>query len=548
MRLYDRLIVAAALFVLSSGFLMAATCTVRRAHELSEGEKELLAADYAEAEAWFGDALAKQPGSEELTAGLVSTLLREQKVKEAADTIAAALKTAPESAALISLRGEVELRQGFPWLAVASANDALRRDPCLARNDLLLARLDSLSSLHASSLKAITMAHQLDPTDAEIRRQWLLTLPLKNRLAEAEAYGASANGNDTEEARRWKEYLESLRKMANEPRKPCRLVSQVEKAQIAFEPVMTGGRWQWGLPVKLNGRSSLLQVDTGASGLLVSRRVAEHAGLKAFSTEEVSGIGDKGSKSGYTAFADKIRIGDLEFEDCQVSVVNSGYVADDLDGLIGMDVFAGFLVTLDFPGKKLLLGPLPKRPEQMNTALSLKTGEEDIDEADAAGESGSSEGKKGDTQGAAPFDRYIAPEMKDYVQVYRIGHNLLIPTALNGSHPKLFILDTGAWATTISPDAAREVTKVQRDYQQRVSGLSGEVANVFKADEVTFTFAHLWQKVDGVASFDNTNISKALGVEVSGFLGAKTLNLLTIRIDYRDGLVKCEYDVKRLYR
>ncbi len=548
MRLYDRLIVAAALCMLSSGFLMAATCTVRRAHELSEGEKELLAADYPKAETWFRDALANQPGSEELAAGLVHSLLRAQKVKDAADTIAAALKAAPESATLISLRGEVELRQGFPWMAVASANDALRRDPCLARNDLLLARLDSLSSLHASSRKAITMAHQLDPYDPEIGRQWLFTLPLKKRLAEAEAYGASSNGNDTEEARKWKEYLDSLRKAADEPRKPCRLVSQVEKAQIAFEPVMTGGQWVWGLPVKLNGRSSLLQVDTGASGLLISRRVAQHAGLKAFSAEEVSGVGDKGSKSGYTAFADKIRIGDLEFDDCQVSVMNSGYVADDLDGLIGMDVFAGFLVTLDFPGKKLLLGPLPKRPEEMNTALSLKTDEEESDEADGSGESDSSEGNEGKRNAAGPFDRYIEPEMKDYVQLYRIGHNLLIPTALNGSHPKLFIMDTGAWATTISPDAAREVTKVQRDYQQRVSGLSGEVANVFKADEVTFTFAHLAQKVGGVASFDTSNISNTLGVEVSGFLGAKTLNLLTIHIDYRDGLVKCDYDVKRLYR
>jgi hypothetical protein len=34
-------------------------------------------------------------------------------------------------------------------------------------------------------------------------------------------------------------------------------------------------------------------------------------------------------------------------------------------------------------------------------------------------------------------------------------------------------------------------------------------------------------------------------MEISGFLGANTLDLLTIHIDYRDGLVKFDYDPKR---
>jgi predicted aspartyl protease len=529
-----------------------------------DAEKVLLAADYAKAEAFYRVELTNKPGSVEATAGLVHALLRHQKVKEAADVVAAALKAAPGSAALISLRGEVELRQGFPWVAAVSATDAFQRDPCLARNYLLLARLDSLSSLHASSLKAITMAHQLDPTDPEIRREWLFTLPLKQRLAEAEAYGNSANGNDADDARGWSEYLDTLRKQASHPPKACRLVSQVETTQIPFEFIVKGAHHEgFGLPVKLNNRSSVLAVDTGATGLLISRRVAEHAGLKAFNAEEVSGIGDKGSQAAYSAFADKIRIGDLEFQDCLVEVLDSNKdVAGDLDGLIGMDVFSDFLVTLDFPGRKLLLGQLPKRPEEMRTVPSLKTSDGDSDETGDGTAGGSAERSKevtGGTQAAAnstarqqtrrgPSDRYIAPEMRDYTQVYRTGQDLLIPTALNGGHPKLFIMDTGSWATTISPDAAREVSKVQRDYMRRVVGVSGEVDNVFLADQVTFTFAYRSQKLDSVPSLDTANISKALGVEVSGFLGAKTLNLLTIHIDYRDGLVKCEYDPKRLYR
>ena len=55
---------------------------------------------------------------------------------------------------------------------------------------------------------------------------------------------------------------------------------------------------------------------------------------------------------------------------------------NDVDGLIGMDVFSHFLVTLDYPMRKLLLGPLPPRPgEAAVAAPSLKTSDEDRDDS-----------------------------------------------------------------------------------------------------------------------------------------------------------------------
>ena len=49
-------------------------------------------------------------------------------------------------------------------------------------------------------------------------------------------------------------------------------------------------------------------------------------------------------------------------------------------------------------------------------------------------------------------------------------------------------------------------------------------------------------------AFDTSRISKNVGMEISGFIGARTLRLLTIHIDYRDGLVKFDYDPNRGYR
>lgn len=559
--------------------LFATSCSVARHHPPNEADKALLAADYAKAAGLYEADLANHPGDAELNAGLVHALLHQQKVQEAADQVKISLTAAPNSAALISLRGEVEFRQGTPWLAAQTALEAEKSDPCYPRNHLLLADIARLNSLYATSRKQIEIAHQLDPEDPNIRGEWIGTLPLQQRIAELEAYLSAPRGDDEEDTRRGKLFLEHLKRLAAEPHKACHLVSSTAAAEIPFALLMRDATHirAFGLEMKLNNRTVRLEIDTGAGGLLVSRSVAEHAGLKPFSETEMGGIGDRGYKLGYTAYADSIHIGNLEFQDCSVSVLNSRSVIQDVDGLIGMDVFSQFLVTLDFPMRKLLLGPLPPRPEEAaQAAPALKTGDTELDDSENSVESGKAERSKPSAQGAdssgkspvneseggtapqvtavakpsphGPYDRYIAPEMKNYTPVYRVGHNLILPAELNGEKTRLFILDTGAWATTISPQAAREVTKVRSDDRLHVNGISGKVENIFTADEVTFTFAHVSQKVRDVVSFDTSRTSTNTHLEISGFLGANTLDLLTMHIDYRDGLVKFEYDPNRGYR
>jgi predicted aspartyl protease len=147
-----------------------------------------------------------------------------------------------------------------------------------------------------------------------------------------------------------------------------------------------------------------------------------------------------------------------------------------------------------------------------------------------------------------PYDRYIAPEMKEYTAAYRVAHNLILPTALNDGKLRLFILDTGATTTVISPKAAHEVAKMHSDARLQVEGLSGKVEKAYVADEVTFTFGRISREAEGVLSIDTSHISKNVGMEITGFLGADTLYLLTIQIDYRDGLVKFDYDPNRGYQ
>jgi predicted aspartyl protease len=549
---------------------LAVSCSVVHHPPLTEADKALLRADYVKAETMYREGLTAHPGEPDLATGLVHALLRQQKVQDAADAVKAALAVSPDSAALIVLRGEVEFRQGAPWVAAQTAQEANKLDPCNPRVLMLFADIAGVSSLYATAQNTIINAHKLDPQDPEIRGEWISTLPLKQRIQEAESYLTEPTGDDAEDVGHLHMALDHWKKLLNEPRKPCHLVSNTSAAEIPFTKLMYDAVRvrAFGLEVKLNNHAARLQIDTGAGGLVVTRSIAERAGLKAFSQTEMSGVGDKGEKAAYTAYVDSIRIGGLEFQDCMVEVLDNKHGLEDVDGLIGMDVFSKFLVTLDFPMRKLVLSPLPPRPgEGPAPAPELKTG--DSSPEDTEGDSdpprpeekpelnsrtSSAQAPNSSTPKLAPVahgpqDRYIAPEMKDYTRVYRVGHNLILPAAINSEKVKLFILDTGAWTTIISPEAAREVTKVHGDSSGlEVKGISGKVEKVYIAENITFRFANLSQKASEVVAFDTSRISKNVGLEISGFLGAKTLELLTIQIDYRDGLVKFDYDPNRGFK
>jgi predicted aspartyl protease len=453
----------------------------------------------------------------------------------------------PNSAILLTALGEIQYREGKPWLAFDTAASALKLDPCNAPLHLLTSRLYQLNSLYSAAAKEIAMAHALEPDNPSIRLRWLETLPGAQRISELEAYLASPTGDDPEEVKHLHFYLDYLKGQAELPHKACRLASDTSTTNISFIRFMRDGNHirAFGLEVKLNDHNAHLEIDTGASGLVVSRSVANRAGLQRISKEgAVGGVGDRGGQAAYTAHADSIKIGSLEFRDCDVEVIDQRNVVDN-DGLIGMDVFSRFLITLDYPMRQLLLGPLPPRPDDVaSTKPTLETanGHDDFDHDDNSGKI---------AQTVAPralHNRYIAPDMKDWTLVYRVGHNLLLPASLNNSSIKLFVLDTGASTTSVSPAVARGVTKVHTNDLLTVKGISGNVDKIYTADKITFKFANLSQTIRDVVAFDTPEVSRSIGMDVSGFIGFTALGETTMKIDYRDGLVNFSYDANRGYK
>ena len=85
---------------------------------------------------------------------------------------------------------------------------------------------------------------------------------------------------------------------------------------------------------------------------------------------------------GWIGLANSIKIGELEFQNRPVTVMDKRSVADE-NGLIGADVFSSFLVDIDIPDRKLRLGELPKRPGDVNQTIKLKTDKDDPDSEQA---------------------------------------------------------------------------------------------------------------------------------------------------------------------
>ena len=80
----------------------------------------------------------------------------------------------------------------------------------------------------------------------------------------------------------WTEYVEFLKATADKPAHACRLASKVEQTEAKLETMYAEDAHRMrgiGLSARLNGRNARLLLDTGAGGIMVSRKVAEKAGL-----------------------------------------------------------------------------------------------------------------------------------------------------------------------------------------------------------------------------------------------------------------------------
>jgi len=495
---------------------------------LAEGKR-------AAAEAAFRESMkAEGPSQEKAHDGLIRALIEEDKVKEADAEAKKWLAAVPGSGWAHIASAEVLWRQGKIYEAQTLLQDTSKTAGCNAQLHADFARLLEFMGLYATASKQVALAHRLDPEDPQINSDWLYTQPRAVRL-QAVTNTLANDKSLSDEARK---RLEERKKALEAPPQPdaCRLVSPMGSNTIPFRAMHNGPEDPviYGLDVGINGTKRRLEIDTGASGIIVYKSAASSLHLNPEIHFKSYGIGDSGNVETYAAKVSSIKIGNLEFADCYVQVIDDSNQRDftgtkidsSTDGLIGGDVFSDFLFTLDFPGLVVKLDPLPALPGGPKTQVALDKSDDD----------------------SPPQDRYIDPTMATWTKFFRNGHDIILPVVVNNGTYGLFIVDTGAYNNLISPEAARAVGQLSNISDADIIGISGFVKKTYTTSPVDLTFAGMRQHIASMTASDMSRMGGGAGVTISGFLGVPTLHQLTIQIDYRDNLIHFTYDPKRVRR
>jgi aspartyl protease len=160
------------------------------------------------------------------------------------------------------------------WVKVVNSG---RQD---AHAYLGLARVRWAISMYKSGWNMIEMAHTLEPSDPDIRRTWMCKLSTKERIQFLKEYLAGDNNDDEETRTGMRHYLEFLEARSKDPRGACHLISKSTATETPLERLLTDPSHLrgYGLNVEVNGRKTKLMLDTGASGILINRSLAERAG------------------------------------------------------------------------------------------------------------------------------------------------------------------------------------------------------------------------------------------------------------------------------
>jgi hypothetical protein len=200
---------------------------------------------------------------------------------------------------------------------------------------------------------------------------------------------------------------------------------------------------------------------------------------------------------------DDLNIGPLEFRDCTAGVSDIPF-PDRAAGIIGIDIFASYLITVDFRLKQFTLAQLPPQASFL------------------------------------PGDRSVPHELKDSIPVYHRRQYLVLPVTLDNKSRELFVLGTGTPYTAMASEVAHSVSNLRTNFTNLALAASGAKEEFYR-DNFDLQFANLpLIQHRRIVEFDFSAIDQNAGFQVAGILGLDILHSLVLHLDYRDGLVKLD--------
>ncbi len=296
-----------------------------------------------------------------------------QKLDEAQSAAKAAIAALPNSPPVLTMAADVQFRlASIPEVRAlfVKAQNINANDPELY---IGLSRVYKAESLYRRAYDNLKRAHEVAPDNGPVQcctsihcrsrtrsRSWRVYLAKPNLnpqiaralqstgLSEEECVGAGSCMQDREQ----------------------RAADRHQAEPVSRAGTKLGGV---GLNVKINKQDVHLALDTGATGILLGRAASDKLGLQRLGYQPIVGVGDAGMQGGFTALAQRIRIGDLEFQDCVVKVTDAATPVTGQDGLIGSDVFSSYLIDIDVPWREAASVATAKRPNEAGQSPALET-------------------------------------------------------------------------------------------------------------------------------------------------------------------------------
>jgi tetratricopeptide (TPR) repeat protein len=478
---------------------------------LDEARELYSKGDFAGAIRVYRAASEQDPGSQKARIGLIRSLLKNEDIEDARASAEKAIDEFPDSAAVHAAMGDVLFRMARISESRKSYLKAIELDSCCARGYWGLSNIHSLDFNRKTAGTLKKEAYTCDPGDFEILLDYIRYLPAREQIPLLERYLRLAT-YETEGHRDFIEdqiaYLKAAGEIKGELKDPPpTAIIPLERIQ----PTPTRPASGYRIKMRINENKTIdLQLDTGAAGIIINRRLAEKLKLERISLRRVKGIGDSGPRAGYTALAQSVRIGPLEYKNFTITVVEKG-LPPDTDGIIGPGILGRYLVKLNFPQHKIELNPLPL-----------------IDGKPFA-----------DPESWNELDRTKCPELSSYDAIAEWGY-LLIPTLVNNKKSGYFILDTGGAVNLISREFASGLTGL-RDIGNVLRGISGNIKTFEATDDIIIRMGRFTQTQKSMYVVSLKDISRSRRFEISGLLGNPFLSHLVVTIDYRDGYIHFEY-------
>jgi Aspartyl protease len=242
------------------------------------------------------------------------------------------------------------------------------------------------------------------------------------------------------------------------------------------------------LKTRVDGGPPLrLLLDSGAEHLVLSRNAARKSGFQAEAELDIGGAGAAVRSARMAAAA--VEVGEITLRDCPAVVVDGG-LAEGIDGVIPLSLFADYFIRLDVRHRILELEPYP------------------LQAADST-----------------------------FVRARNHGNLLFLPARTRKAADGLMLLDTGsaynvlsnAASAQLQPTRVLAVTAAGGQTEARI--LPGRLAVQLGAAELRF---------DAALAMPLTEISRRHGMDVAGIIGYPALAGAVVTVNYRDSLVRIQ--------